>query len=425
MLSSCALMLSLVNLCQVQVSSYLHKLWITRKRWALFARDEMQQYEVTLLASRSKNVDEELKSKYSMYGRGQKSCQQTITRVIASHDIVYRHDPTDTYTDTAIMELIAEGEQEDAEVDLKGLEMAKSLQGTAVSTQASETMHASLKHNHRIKHMPTLIDLTDKLKSYFMQQDSRLFQLPPRECPLKNITGMLYLAKIDDAQAHVFIREHKAVNNKGMNLNMKDLLGMIETKILDINGVKACHTCSVCIALRIPCRHTMGYLLCRMLTSVPSLTDTSKRNIVKYGFVKRLDEILMKHYYPRTWSNRKRDLQQGKEQEDDSAGESEVGIGDSNNDTNQFDDVENDRNDDSDQIDDVENGMDDVPGTTAVGENCAMTQELKSSLGEYLEEWTIRDPDSPELLNYHKQWAILLKSTSSGQYKIPFDLSGN
>jgi hypothetical protein len=392
--------------------AYLHKLWITRKKWALFARDGMQQYEATLLSSRSKTVEDGLKSKYPMYGKGKECCQQTIMRIIRSHNIVYRHDPTDTYTDFAIRELIIEGEHEDSEIDLKGLEMAKSLQGTAFSTQASETMHDSLKHNHKIKNMPTLFDLTDKFKSYFMQQDSRLLQLPPRECPLKNISGMWYLTKIDDAQAHVFIKEHKVVHDKGLQLNMKDLLEMLETKILDRNGVKACHTCSVCIALRVPCRHTMANLLYHMLTRVRGLTETSKRNIVKYGFVKRLDEMLMEYYYPRTWSKSNRDLKGAKQQDDgnESSGESEVGIDGSS--------------DESDQFDDIENDMDAIPGTT-VGDNYAMTQELRYSLGDYLEEWTIRDPDSPELLNYRKQCAILLKSISGGQYKTHLDLSGN
>ena len=223
---------------------------------------------------------------------------------------------------------------------------------------------------------------------------------------------MWYLTKIDDAQAHVFIKEHKVVHDKGLQLNMKDLLEMLETKILDRNGVKACHTCSVCIALRVPCRHTMANLLYHMLTRVRGLTETSKRNIVKYGFVKRLDEMLMEYYYPRTWSESNRDLKGAKQQDDgnESAGESEVGIDGSS--------------DESDQFDDIENDMDDIPGTT-VGTNYAMTQELTCSLGDYLEEWVVRDPDAPELLSYHKQCAILLKSISGGQYKTHLDLSGN
>lgn len=377
---------------------YLHRLWISKTRWALFSRGTFKQHEATLLSSRNSVIERSLKLKYPFYGQGKKKCREVIFNIVTSHGINYRDDAGDTYQEVEVKELLRELNEKDFVFDPASLEIARSLQQTPVSTQSSETMHSALKKAHKMKHLKTVVDLSDKLNLYFMRQDARFNASPTRETALHNIADMQYLQKLTDAQAQVFITEHKKVHKKGKTLLLKNLLTLIETKVLDINCIGPCLTCSLCIALSVPCRHSMANLMYQMLIERPNLSDTSKMNIVKYQFVRKLDELLMLNYYPITWSNRlKKVSSQGvggpeKELLGPSKENSEDNCHESNS------------------------------PTVLPGNNYAATEELTASIFDYLHEWTNRDPDSPERLQYIQRCASLLKSFSMDDYKAPLDL---
>lgn len=236
---------------------YIHCSYITRKRWALYSRVQtlgISDEDITNLLRRGSKEKEYLKMKFTMFGKSKdeylEKMQQVFDRLGLSN--VFSAEDLGGHVNGITVDEVSET------LTGTGWDIASRLGMVMLSTQASETIHNSLKHSHKIKNLKNLVFFSDAMNRYLVQQDARIIQPIKPVRTNKFIRNMRYLAATKNIRRLKFMKEFvsflKAARNGEYSLHKF----RHSQNSYSLDPLLSCSRCLVCRVLQVPCKHVLA-----------------------------------------------------------------------------------------------------------------------------------------------------------------------
>lgn len=162
------------------------------------------------------------------------------------------------------------------------------------STQASESMHSTLKFSYKIRNKQNMVLFCDAITSFFDKQDQRMRAKPKRFHLKGPLASMDFIRQLSDYKKSLFYREYMAIASKNFNLMQNSSTLYDFNSIEDFDPKIACSYCLKCKIVKIPCKHVMAHYL----QGVMDETGLKKEKALPI-FISKIDTSLMELIYPK------------------------------------------------------------------------------------------------------------------------------